>query len=220
MLSIDIDGEVMQLCPDRAMYWPARWTLLIADPHFGKAGVFRRRGIPLPAGVTEADLRRLTVLLGATGAERLVILGDFFHARPEPGEPWLQSFAAWRTGHASLAVQVVAGNHDRHAGGPCEDWGLDWFPEPLREGPFLFDHEPWEGSGVHVIGGHLHPVMRLRGGGDSLRLPVCWVRPGCTVLPAFGRFTGGHAITPGPGDRVYAMGERDVVDLGWSERGS
>jgi hypothetical protein len=43
----------------RALYWPARRALLIADLHLGKADVFRRAGIALPSGGTGEDLQRL-----------------------------------------------------------------------------------------------------------------------------------------------------------------
>ncbi|MEE7547733.1 hypothetical protein HF319_12415, partial [Xanthomonas sp. Kuri4-1] len=45
-------GETVELLGDRALYRPARRALLIADLHLGKADVFRRAGIGLPAGGT------------------------------------------------------------------------------------------------------------------------------------------------------------------------
>ena len=35
-LEIELRGERLQLHPERALLWPARSTLLVADPHFGK----------------------------------------------------------------------------------------------------------------------------------------------------------------------------------------
>jgi hypothetical protein len=37
-----VAGEKLGLFAERAIYWPARSTLLVADPHFGKAATFRR----------------------------------------------------------------------------------------------------------------------------------------------------------------------------------
>ena len=45
-------GERLQLHADRALYWPARGRLLIADLHLGKGDVFRRAGIAVPRGGT------------------------------------------------------------------------------------------------------------------------------------------------------------------------
>ncbi len=47
-----------------------------------------------------------------------------------------------------------------------------------------------------------HPVFHLRTRADALRLPCFWLRPDCTVLPAFGDFTGGALVTPGPRDTL------------------
>ena len=44
-------GEPLVLLGARALYWPARQALLLADLHLGKADVFRRAGIALPAAV-------------------------------------------------------------------------------------------------------------------------------------------------------------------------
>ena len=45
-------GESLVLLGERALYWPTRQALLIADLHLGKADVFRRAGIALPSGGT------------------------------------------------------------------------------------------------------------------------------------------------------------------------
>jgi hypothetical protein len=74
-------GEQVLLHPDRALSWPARRTLVVADVHFGKDDAFRRAGIALPAGAARTDVARLARLLRRTRSERLVVLGDFFHAR-------------------------------------------------------------------------------------------------------------------------------------------
>ena len=88
-------------------------TLFVADTHFGKAGVFRRHGMGLPQGTTDADLARLGTAIAATEASRVVVLGDFVHAPPAADEPWLARFAAWRAGHAGVDFRVLRGNHDR-----------------------------------------------------------------------------------------------------------
>src|SRR5215213_2758960 len=81
MHPIEFANESLHLLPDRAVYWPARSTLLVADVHFGKCATFRSLGVPVPAGSTQKDLARLTKLIELTSARRLVILGDLVHAR-------------------------------------------------------------------------------------------------------------------------------------------
>jgi metallophosphoesterase superfamily enzyme len=38
---------------------------------------------------------------------------------------------------------------------------------------------------------------------DALRLPCFIAGPGRMILPSFGAFTGGHALRPEPGERVW-----------------
>ncbi len=211
-LSVTVAGEQLELWPGRAAYWPRRRTLLLADPHFGKAGVFRRRGVAVPRGTTGGDLERLSRLLTLTGAREVVVLGDFLHAAPDRREPWLQEWAAWRERHRDVGVQVVAGNHDRHGASAMADAGMVWCDHAQVMAPFVLAHEPIADPGGYVLAGHLHPVFTVRTSGDRLRFPVFWFGAAVGVFPAFGAFTGGYGIAPGRGDRVYAAGETAVVD--------
>jgi DNA ligase-associated metallophosphoesterase len=209
-LETECAGERVCLSFERALWWPRWWTLWIADPHFGKGAVFRRAGIGLPAGTTQADLARLGALIESTGAERLVVLGDFYHAAPHGDEPWLASFARFRDRHRAVAIEVVPGNHDARARPPAA-WNLAWHAGPLALGPFVGVHEPEARAEGYALGGHLHPAVVLEGGGDRLRLPVFWLRPEFTVLPAFGGLTGGLTVHPRRGDRLFAAGPDAVI---------
>ena len=53
------NGERLQLLPERALLLPDHAALVIADWHLGKSEIFRRAGIAVPDGGTEADLSRL-----------------------------------------------------------------------------------------------------------------------------------------------------------------
>lgn len=212
--TLPIRGEALVLRPERAVLWPARRTLVIADAHFGKDDVFRRAGIALPRGPAIADLQRLSQLLAATGAERLVVLGDFLHGATQAGDAFLHAFALWRRGHRELAVQVVTGNHDRREA--AERWrGLvDWLDAPVVEPPFVLAHEPAASESGYVLAGHLHPVAVVgRGGRFATRVPVYWVRPSGMVLPSYGSLTGGMRIEPEPGDRLFAAAPESVIAL-------
>jgi DNA ligase-associated metallophosphoesterase len=212
-LAVELAGETVLLHPDRALLWPARRTLVVADLHFGKDDAFRRAGIALPAGAARTDVGRLAGLLAAHAVARLVVLGDFFHARPHADDAFFAEFAAFRASHRSLALEVVAGNHDRH-GGDTLDEIATWHSAGLDDGPFAFRHEPDAVPGRYVLAGHLHPVIQIGAfGGDRARLPVFWLRPTMGVLPAFGSLTGGARILPRPGDRTYAAAGRRVIEL-------
>lgn len=173
---------------DRALFYPAESALLVADTHFGKAALMRRRGLAVPSGQSRDDLQRLSALLQVFSPRRLIVLGDFFHHRPVPGEPFLDIFPEWMAQHRAVSVEAVVGNHDRHAAGV--DVGLLWH-DHLDLGPFRLRHEPEAVPGRHVLAGHLHPVLTLQVAADRLRAPVFWFREQVSVLPSFGALTGG-----------------------------
>jgi len=206
-------GETLELLPERALWWPAERTLFVADVHLGKDQVFRRFGIGVPGGPTEADLTALTVLVERRAAQRLVILGDLVHAPPAPGDRWPASVAGWRRNLAGVELRLVLGNHDRR----LEPWLADWGLEASRGsdlGPFALAHEPADAPARPTLCGHLHPVVKLREGRHgSLRLPVFWFSARLGVLPAFGAFTGGQLVTPAPGDAVHAIARSAVVTI-------
>ena len=206
-LDILLAGEPVHLLAQLALWWPAQGTLFIADLHLGKAATFRARGIPVPAGTTQGNLDRLSALLQGLPVRRLVVLGDFLHAAQARTPSVLAALADWRLRHAALEVVLVRGNHDSHAGDPPSALGISVVDEPWRLGPFAGCHYPQEAPACHVLAGHVHPAVVLRGPGrDALRLPCFAVHAGFTLLPAFGLFTGMASLPPGPGLQCFAVG--------------
>ena len=194
-LAVELAGETLWLLADKALYWPARQALLIADAHFGKAATYRVLGQPVPQGTTARNLQRIDRLLQDYPTRQLIFLGDFLHARPARSGSTLAALQAWRARNAELHILLVRGNHDRSAGDPPAELGIEVVGEPWPMGPFALCHELTSCPGRHVLAGHLHPVFVLRGRGrDRLRMPCFSIEPAATLLPAFGEFTGGMAI--------------------------
>jgi DNA ligase-associated metallophosphoesterase len=199
-LDLHLGGEPMQLLADRALFWPARRRLFIADLHLGKGDVFRRAGIALPSGGSRHDLDRLGALVAATGATAAWVLGDMLHGATD-GRAWRESWDAWRSAQPSLEIVVLAGNHDRALAGAGLDVVLAG--ECVDDGPFALRHAPTLHPDLHVLCGHLHPGVPLPGFGHR-RFPAFWLAAGCTVLPAFSAFTGGARPAPSDADTLVA----------------
>lgn len=212
MFDLEVAGETVQLSAHRALYLTGFSTLVVADLHWGKAATFRAKGVPLPPGVTNSDLERLSAVLHETSATRLVIVGDLLHARAGRHERTLRAVSEWRDAHASLEVVLVRGNHDAHAGDPPAALNIECVDGPLIVGPFACQHHPTAHASHYVLSGHLHPHVNLRGRGrQSLRLPCFAFCERGAILPAFTSFTGGGAYTPGDGDRVFAIVEDEII---------
>ena len=212
LLRITVAGRRATLLPERALLLERASTLVVADVHLGKAAAFRAAATPVPTGSTTADLSRLASILRRTGAGRLVILGDFLHAREGRHPRTLATARAWRARHADLEVVLVRGNHDRRAGDPPDELRFTCVDGPLLEDGLAFGHEPEPVRGAYALGGHVHPAVRLKGPArERARLAafVFGLRVG--LLPAFGSFTGSAVVSPASGDRVYVVAGESVV---------
>lgn len=209
-LAITLAGEPMVLLGGRALHWPARSRLIIADLHLGKSHVFRQAGIAVPRGATQDDLQRLADLVAATAARELWIVGDVLHG-PASRAAWRDAWMDWRREHAGLDVAVLAGNHDRALDG--EALGVRQLGDAYGDGPFLFRHLPrTDPQGRHVIAGHIHPKTRVPGVPRSW--PAFWLQPAITVLPAFSDFTGGYLVDAAQGDALVACVEGAALPVG------
>lgn len=204
MQVVEVGGSRVQLLPQRAAFVPEHGLLLVADAHVGKAASFRRWGVPVPEATTDDTLGRLETLVAATGATQVVFLGDLLHSAHGRAAATLQTFSRWRETRSALRLTLVRGNHDDRAGDPPADWGVSCVDGPMRLGGLALAHHPEPVAGAYVLAGHLHPCAWLGGRGhDRLRLPCFHLGARVGVLPAFGAFTGMHAVRPAPGDRVF-----------------
>lgn len=206
-ICLEWHGETLELLPNRALFWPRRRTLLVADVHLGKEGTFQAAGFPVPDGGSTADHLRLEQLAEAVRAETLIVLGDLVHDAegwgsvstphaPRPGPP----------AGPPVARLLVPGNHDRGAPEGAARLGFRVVDASWPLGPFTLCHAPPESNhGSPWIAGHLHPTFTLRGPGDCLRAPCFVVTPSGIVLPAFGGFTGGVEVHRAPKTRIFLV---------------
>jgi uncharacterized protein len=215
---LELAGELVRLLPERALFWPTACALVVADVHWGKAATFRAAGIPIPGGATRQDLDRLDQAVVRTGARRLIVLGDLFHAKAgRIATRTLATLRRWREARDTLEIQLVRGNHDRHAGDPPADLRINCVDAPAFLPPFILRHQPAPAEQGYTLAGHVHPGIVLAGPGlFRERLPCFVVGENATVLPAFGSFTGLGMITPEPGERVFVVAEGEVVPVGLS----
>jgi DNA ligase-associated metallophosphoesterase len=213
-VSVEINGQILELLPQRAIYWKNSRTLLVSDLHLGKSGHFRKSGVPAPSGINKKNITRLDALLKKYRPHRLLLLGDLFHS--DANREWLD-FEHFAQKWTSVEMILIRGNHDLlhssfydKAGVLCKDF--------LEETGFIFLHDaddnPSNNKNLITVSGHIHPGITLRGKGrQSLRLPCFLISNQRIILPAFGEFTGLHIIKPKPGEQIYAVAEGKIVPL-------
>ena len=214
-VGLTLAGEQVYLMSERALYWPGTSTLVVADLHWGKASTFRAAGIPIPIGTTSDDLARLGSALHRTGARRMVVLGDLFHAQAgRIASHTLAELRRWRSLAGPFEILLVRSNHDRHAGDPPKDLQINCVDAPAFVPPFIFRHEPVDAEGAYGLAGHVHPALTLVGRGlQRETLPCFLVGRRGMILPAFGSFTGFGVVQPGPGDRPFVVAEDEVLEV-------
>ena len=209
--TINIQGEALQLLPQRAVYWAKEKTLIASDLHWGKTGHFRKNGIAIPANTQHTDEIRLANLIEQTGAERLIIAGDFFHSR-ENNET--KQFTHWRNAHAALDIVLVMGNHDILPKESYEDWNLTIYDNTMDVGAFVISHDVLEQPEKFYLHGHIHPSCKVKGKTRfSVTLPCFCIDDARMALPSFGQFTGSKKIHPPDYRQVYVIAEDAVVQV-------
>ena len=199
---------------ERAVFWPARRTLFVADVHVGKAAAFRALAVPAPDGNLADDLARLTCAIERSDAEHIVLLGDVLHAKHGRADHVLQQVAGWRATHSRRHFLVVRGNHDVRAGDPPDDWHMQCVDAPALFAPFVLRHEPGESDAGYVLCGHVHPAFRLWGRGRmSATLPCFVIGARRMMLPAFGSFTGNALVKPAADERIAVIADDEVIAI-------
>jgi DNA ligase-associated metallophosphoesterase len=216
---VRIAGEDLTLLPERAVCWAAQKTLLVADPHFGKAATFRALGVPVPRGTTTGTLARLDAVIDRTMPDHLVFLGDFLHAAEGRDAETLRVLNEWRRRHSALEMTLVGGNHDARAGDPPRELEIRCTTAPMPAAPFVLDHHPRTSEAGYVLCGHIHPAVTLTGiGRQHSRLPCFWFGKQVGVLPAFGEFTGVAVADVEAGDQVFVVAGDEVLPVPIVER--
>lgn len=210
-MQLEIEGEYIELLPQKALWLKNRGIVLLADLHFGKINHFRKSGIPVPPRANDKNTELLISVLQITKPERVIFLGDLFHSHYN--EEW-EVLGQVRRHFVNCAFELVLGNHDILSALQYERNNLQVHKQELRLQKFLLTHEPMDQvpEGVYNLSGHIHPAVRLKGTGrQSVMLPCFYFGKQQGILPAFGSFTGMARIVPKKEDRIFVIAENNVI---------
>ncbi|GMM92674.1 ligase-associated DNA damage response endonuclease PdeM [Qipengyuania sp. MTN3-11] len=186
-------GEEWLLATNQALYWPREQALLVADLHLEKASFYARHGQPIPPYDSRETLERVALAIRATGARRVITLGDNFH--DSDGSTRLEPHACGMLEALTKAVDWVwiTGNHDPDMEARCGGTLV----EELEIGGKILRHRAKRGETRPELSGHYHPRVQIKVQQRHIRRPCAVVSAsgdgasGRIILPAFGAFTGG-----------------------------
>ena len=188
-LSFAGHGFVPQPCG--ALFWPARNALLLADLHLEKASFYGVHGQFLPPYDSLDTLACLIDAVEATGATRVIALGDSFHDHRGAARLPVAARETLRRLTADLDWLWITGNHDDASaavlGGRVA--------VAARVDGIALRHEALPGDPDPEISGHFHPKLRLTLRGRRVVRRCFAVTPTKLVLPAYGALAGGLDVT-------------------------
>lgn len=189
--------------------------LILSDLHLGKAGHFRKAGIGIPQTIFREDMQRLVSQWQYFKPSQLVVVGDLFHSTANKEN---ELFLKWRKDFPGIQIQLVKGNHDILDTAWYRQADIHLHPDELRINGFVFTHDIQTcnlQANTYYFSGHIHPGIKMKGPGRQLiRLPCFYFGKKYAVLPAFGNFTGTYPLKPVPGDRVFALVDNSIMELG------
>lgn len=205
-VTFSLKGESLTLLPQKAILWPAKEILIVSDVHLGKAGHFRKNGIPITKKVHIQDIEVLQNIINKWSPSQVMILGDLFHSFQN--KEW-GDFVNFIEKNEQVRFVLVKGNHDILGHYPSRLKVVD----DLHIAPFYFSHEQTT-SDAYNISGHIHPGVKVFGSArQNMTLACFWFSNQFGILPAFGAFTGLKTVRPKTNDHVFGILNDTVIDL-------
>ncbi len=207
-------GNHFLLSCNRFIYWEEEKALILSDLHLGKSGHFRKHGIGIPQDIFKEDMQRLLAAIQLYKAEKLIIVGDMFHSHANKE---IALFLKWRQDIPHIAFHLVVGNHDILSLKWYKEANLELHYNEMEIGHFIFTHDindALQKEEKYYFSGHIHPCIRLQGlGKQFVQVPCFYFSKTFAVLPAFGKFTGTHALKIKQDDTVYALADNKVLKV-------
>jgi DNA ligase-associated metallophosphoesterase len=215
---LNLNNEEFWLLRERAVYWPAKKMIIVADVHLGKTGHFRKSGIAVPQQVFKEDMQRLVTLLQMYKPEQLIIVGDLVHSKQNKE---LDLFIRWRNNFRLLNIELIKGNHDSLQKSWYDTASINVHADLLQIEKFAFIHDGTDiakhsiQSDVYFFTGHVHPCVSIKGSSrQSLCFPCYYFSSSYSILPAFSYFTGSAVIEPKRSDTVVAIVNKELIKIG------
>lgn len=212
---LELNGLEMYLLPQRVIYIPKYFMLIISDWHLGKLAHFRKEGLFVPAPNIDEELERMNLLIQDLDIKEIVFLGDLFHSEWNSDWEKLKSHINSFSKH-SIQFTLTKGNHDILKEKHFQDMNMKIKDEVLLAEGVILSHEPIIGLPDYMfnIVGHIHPGCLIDAGArQSFRLPCFFIQDKVLTMPAFGKYTGLHVIKKDRNNKIFVIVNDSVLKL-------
>jgi DNA ligase-associated metallophosphoesterase len=207
-----IRDQQLWLSNERCIFWENQQLLILSDTHFGKSGHFRKESIPVPQGVIQTDIIRLSEVIHYFQPQGIIIIGDLFHSSFNKE---INYFNKFRQAISETEFHLITGNHDILNRDIYRKIDIYVHENILHLPPFSFVHDM-----NHIIGangnyyfcGHLHPGIEINAKAkQKLRFPCFHFTKQYACLPAFSKFTGISKIQHNKKDEIFLVTDEGVI---------
>jgi uncharacterized protein len=201
------------LLAQKAIYWEAEKTLIVADLHLGKASHFRKAGLAIPMDSSLADYDNLGALLKQYEPCKLLILGDLFHS--DFNNEW-RHFGEIINQFPNVKFDLIIGNHDILGAEKYKTIGLNLLGEIWIKDAILFSHHPLKKMAENQLNfcGHIHPGVSIVGfARQKLTMPCFYFKNNIMILPAFGALTGLKILKKEKSTQVFGISGEKIYQL-------
>ena len=212
---IELNGLELYLLPQKVIYIPKYFMLIISDWHLGKLTHFRKEGLFVPAPDIEEEFLRLSTLIKELDVKEIVFLGDLFHSEWNSDWEKLKSYVN-SIGNQSIKCTLTKGNHDILTENHFYNMNLRLIEEVVLSEGIVLSHEPIVGLPDYMfnIVGHIHPGCLIDAGArQSFKLPCFYLKDKVLTMPAFGKFTGLYLVKKEYNSNIYVVINDAVVSI-------
>jgi len=212
---LELNGLELYLLPQKVIYIPKYFMLIVSDWHLGKLTHFRKEGLFVPAPAIEEELERLNLLIDELDVKEIVFLGDLFHSE------WNSDWEKLKTyinsiNNLSIKCSLTKGNHDILAENHFHHMNLRLIEELVLSEGIVLSHEPINGlpDYMYNIVGHIHPGCLIEAGArQSFKLACFHLQNKVLTMPAFGKFTGLYLVKKEVNSKIFAIVNDTVIAI-------
>jgi len=200
---IEIEGETLELLPERALYWLAMEMLIIAD-----IGWAFTKKTYIESSITEFD--HIQRIAAKRSVKRVTLCGDAAPPGHTIDKALLTQIKSWSK---NLKAAFYIASPKPSFIDEIKEYGIAAWADPLILPPFVFSSEPVAHDKYFTFSGHVHPHVILKKGDERVSFPCFQFKSHVAILPAFTEDALSQPISWTSDERIIAIDGSDLISI-------